>query len=163
LDTAHTATQAIDELRYKGELELVDRYNAFATELLRLSLLGLATFGFLFSDGLKDEGVARLIGRDAQLTRSFVLGSVALFGISAVCALVYRYMLSETFRMHLEIVEVSLASPLDDEWIRSRLRQRRLLIRLCIVAKAGAVFALAVGASTTAIAIYRMVNAEIPQ
>ena len=44
-------TKAFGELKedkYKAELQLVDRYQSFVAELLRLSLAGIAVFGFLY-------------------------------------------------------------------------------------------------------------------
>jgi hypothetical protein len=38
----------LEEREYRAELELVDRYQAFVAELLRLSLAGIAVFGFLY-------------------------------------------------------------------------------------------------------------------
>ena len=38
----------LDEIKYRAELELVDRYQSFVAELLRLSLAGIAVFGFLY-------------------------------------------------------------------------------------------------------------------
>jgi hypothetical protein len=48
LDEPETAFGDLDEGRYKAELELVDRYQTFVAELLRLSLLGIAVFGYLY-------------------------------------------------------------------------------------------------------------------
>jgi hypothetical protein len=52
---------SLDERQYKAELELVDRYQSFVAELLRLSLLGIAVIGFLYktiSETDTDIGVA---------------------------------------------------------------------------------------------------------
>jgi hypothetical protein len=38
----------LEEGKYRAELELVDRYQSFVAELLRLSLAGIAVFGFLY-------------------------------------------------------------------------------------------------------------------
>jgi hypothetical protein len=38
---------ALDEKYYKPDLEVTDRYQTFSTEMLRLSLLGIAALGFL--------------------------------------------------------------------------------------------------------------------
>ena len=43
-----TAFGKLDEEKYRAERDLVDRYQAFVAELLRLSLLGIAVFGFLY-------------------------------------------------------------------------------------------------------------------
>ena len=43
------AFRELKEDKYKAELQLVDRYQSFVAELLRLSLLGIAVFGFLYT------------------------------------------------------------------------------------------------------------------
>jgi hypothetical protein len=42
------ASVKLEEGKYRAELELVDRYQSFVAELLRLSLAGIAVFGFLY-------------------------------------------------------------------------------------------------------------------
>ena len=48
LNNPGTAFDELTETSYKAELELVDRYQSFTAELLRLSLIGIAVFGFLY-------------------------------------------------------------------------------------------------------------------
>jgi hypothetical protein len=48
LRNPETAFGKLDEEKYRAERDLVDRYQAFVAELLRLSLLGIAVFGFLY-------------------------------------------------------------------------------------------------------------------
>jgi hypothetical protein len=48
LRNPETAFGKLDEEKYRAERDLVERYQAFVAELLRLSLLGIAVFGFLF-------------------------------------------------------------------------------------------------------------------
>ena len=43
-----TAFGRLDEERYRAERYLVEQYQAFVAELLRLSLLGIAVFGSLY-------------------------------------------------------------------------------------------------------------------
>jgi hypothetical protein len=81
---------------YKPDFELTDRFQAFATELLRLALLGIAGYGFLISEVIMKlrlassnapSGEHRLVASsDAKI---LVVGIVAL-GAAAGFALVYR-------------------------------------------------------------------------
>jgi hypothetical protein len=93
----------LDESRYKAELELVDRYQSFVAELLRLSLLGIAVIGFLYkttSETASDIGVA---------TTPAALG-VLLFGISAASALVFRFFAAEGARFYIEALRFAPAN-----------------------------------------------------
>ena len=40
----------LNEKKLKSELEVLDRFLMFSAELVRLSLLGIAVFGFLFKE-----------------------------------------------------------------------------------------------------------------
>lgn len=73
------------------DLDLADRYQAFSAELLRLSLVGIAAYGYLAKQLLSPESdptavVVRLLDSRWPL----VLG-LAAFSISASCALAHRY------------------------------------------------------------------------
>lgn len=71
----------VEEKRYKAELELLDRYLKFAEELLRLALLGIAVFGFLYQyDVLKFRNASVLV-------RIMAGAGVLAFGVSAFLAL----------------------------------------------------------------------------
>src|SRR3712207_3741475 len=56
LNDPNEAFGELKEAKYKAELQLVDRYQSFVAELLRLSLLGIAVFGFLYKELLADLG-----------------------------------------------------------------------------------------------------------
>lgn len=80
----------LEEEVYRVDFEVADRYQAFSTEILRLSLLGVAGYGFLLSEVVfKADPTAearRFFHEHAWLS----LGIVA-FGLSAAFALVHRY------------------------------------------------------------------------
>jgi hypothetical protein len=48
------AFDALEEKQYRAELDLVERYQTFVAELLRLSLAGIAVFGFLYEHVFHD-------------------------------------------------------------------------------------------------------------
>lgn len=77
------------------DLDLADRYQSFSAELLRLSLVGIAAFGFLAKEIVAPSGksppvdpsvLSRLLESRGSL--SFAL---AAFAIAAACALAHRY------------------------------------------------------------------------
>jgi hypothetical protein len=156
LDHPEVAFNEIEERRYKSDLELVDRYHAYAAELLRLALLGLAVFGFLLTNSPGGQDPERTTGQ--WITSGLVSASIVLFGCAAVLALAYRYLLTETLRLLIEALKLFGLQAAGDEATRQKLKQRRVLIRLCIFCKAGAVLTLALGAITTAAAFLKFAS-----
>jgi hypothetical protein len=74
--------------QYTADLELLDRYQSYSAELLRVSLLGMSAFGFLL------EKSGWLKTTDAGLV-PFAIG-VATMAISAGAALGHRYLSSDS-------------------------------------------------------------------
>jgi hypothetical protein len=75
----------IGEEAYKSDIQLLDRYQAYSAELLRLSLAGLGVVGFLVSNKLITQQPVRIL---------LTIGIIS-FGISSGCALGYRYLSSD--------------------------------------------------------------------
>jgi hypothetical protein len=70
-----TAFGKLDEDKYRAERDLVDRYQAFVAELLRLSLLGIAVLGFLYKitfEAGAPIGVAHVLERVMNLSENRV-------------------------------------------------------------------------------------------
>ncbi len=73
---------------YNADFQLTDRYQAFSTELIRLSLLGIAGYGFLIANVVlkSDENLNILAGQ------SMALGAGVVFlGLTTALALAHRF------------------------------------------------------------------------
>lgn len=84
---------ALKEDLYKADLAVLDRYQAFSSEMLRLALLGIAGYGFLISNVLfRGDGNGRYPYLDllAQNRLVLIVGLLALATASAT-ALGHRY------------------------------------------------------------------------
>lgn len=150
---------SLDESRYKAELELVDRYQSFVAELLRLSLLGIAVIGFLY------KTISETDSHIGVATAPAALG-VLLFGISAASALVFRFFATEGARFYIEALRFAPAnvdSPQEEgtEAQNAQERERRAQLSLdtrhkkiviCRWSKAIAAFALGLGGVLEAVA-----------
>ena len=97
LDSPETAYVKMTEQEYRAEQELADRYRSFVTEILRLSLAGLAVFSFIYKQG---SDLPRTISALA-LKDVFALLGVAMFSLSVVSALVFLYSASEGLRWYI--------------------------------------------------------------
>jgi hypothetical protein len=89
-----TAYVPLDERKYKAEQELVDRYKWFVAEILRLSLAGIAVFGFLFKEVFKNV-------QSASTGKYIAPIGLIMFGVSAFCALIFQYCAAEGLRYYI--------------------------------------------------------------
>jgi hypothetical protein len=138
----------LEEGKYRAELELVDRYQSFVAELLRLSLAGIAVFGFLYKitfEAGATIGVAKVPA---------ALGILA-FGISAASALVFRFFAAEGARFYIEALRFNPpnADSAQKKRARESLEIRDEKVRFCRLSKEIAALALAVGGALEAIAV----------
>jgi hypothetical protein len=144
LDTAHVE---LEENQYKAEIELADRYQSFTAELLRLSLLGIAVFGFLYKEiFLNLESTANLLIPCGSIgtVKSFAGNSILSFGVCALFSLIFRYFSTESTRLYLEALRFQISG--DRNKAELKLKRRIWVVRVCIASKAGAVIGLSSGA-----------------
>lgn len=89
---------------YQVDLEVLDRYQSFSAELLRLALLCLAGFGFLISNVVferTDTGAsAALLARCRDTQPILSLGALSL-AAAAMCALGHRYFSTDSMAHHV--------------------------------------------------------------
>ena len=141
------------EIKYRAELELVDRYQSFVAELLRLSLAGIAVFGFLYE---------YLISSTNVLANVLAAFGVLMFGISAASALVFRFFAAEGARFYIEALRITraYADGAQKQLARKRLDIRDKKIRICRTSKAIAAVTLALGGVLEAFAFFLLLIAR---
>jgi hypothetical protein len=83
----------VPEEKYKVDLELLKLYQAYSAELLRLSLLGIAGYGFLIKEVLLTDKASNSPFQ-ARLIESgwLLIIGVVMLGASAAAALAHRYL-----------------------------------------------------------------------
>jgi hypothetical protein len=148
-----TAFGTLEETKYRAELELVDRYQSFTAELLRLSLLGIAVFGFLY----KIIFEAKLdLSKLSQTPPRLAAIGVLMFGISALAALVFRFFAAEGARFYIEALRFTLtnADCAQKECATESLARRYQKVLICRWSKAIAASALALGGVLEAVAVF---------
>lgn len=154
LNEADKAYNELDEDKYKAEVELVDRYQSYVAELLRLSLLGIAVFGFLYKEMLAEIDQATL----GPLTITFfwfakILAalSVIAFGIAAGSALIFRFAATEGARYYIEGLRFREAN--DPERAKGSLKVRKDRIVIARLTKPLAVFLLGLGSALATLSL----------
>lgn len=155
LNRAETAYVGMADSKYRAEQELADRYRAFVSEILRLSLAGLAVFSILYKD--------KLPGSDGGLGLKdyFALSGIAMFALSVASALYFLYCASERLRwyiagLHHGSFESGASGPVDTEKNKSIdecLAERMLWIHRCRWSKLAAALLLGGGGIFVALAI----------
>lgn len=85
----------VDELLYKSDLAVTEKYQSFSSELLRISLIGIASIGFFY------EKLATNILFTKQLLFSITIKemliiSLVLLATSSAFALAHRYYSSDS-------------------------------------------------------------------
>jgi hypothetical protein len=136
---------------FKNELDLLDRYQGFSSEILRIALLGLSALGALVFTLLP----AKLEAGKTQIQISieakwFLLLSAVLFGLASAFSLAHRYLSTDSTANHLLVLrlETLKLNPSETRKERNLLflwSSRSLLLAPSALAFAGLVFVMAVG------------------
>jgi len=140
-DTAYTDLQGG---LYEAEKGLLELYRNFVSEMLKISLAGVAVLGFL----------QRFIVKNGELcsaTKWLGLLSMSTFAFSSICALIFLYSSAEGYRYYIAGLRAKMHpqnySP--EEYIAVR----KKILRYCFLSKAGSAIFLSLGAIFTVLAV----------
>jgi hypothetical protein len=87
---------------HKAEVAVIDRYQKYSAELLRISLLGIAVLGFFF------QRVATLndISSDGKKVTLWCMGiAAAMFAVAAAACLAHRYYSTDVLDFRFRILK----------------------------------------------------------
>jgi len=92
------------EDQYRADLELLDRYTGFSSELVRLSSLGLGGLALFLKASLGEKPAL-----DSQTGWfNLLLGGAAfLFGIAVACGLLHRYYATDGLACHIRALRLA--------------------------------------------------------
>lgn len=85
---------------FEHDIAVVDRFQRFSTELLRISLIGISAIGYVIFRMPLDEAGLGL--RDSPTAKSLVIVSLVCLGIAASSALLHRYPSTDSISWHLQ-------------------------------------------------------------
>ena len=157
-----TAFGKLDEDKYRAERDLVDRYQAFVAELLRLSLLGIAVFGFLYKIIFEANLLSKLPQTAPKLAAFGVsitapeldaIG-VLMFGISALFALGFRFFAIGSLGLYIQALRFKECTPSKTGDAEESLNKRHRRNVICTGLKAIAAVTLALGGASEAVAVF---------
>ena len=145
----------LDENHYKAEKELVVQYKLFVGQILRLSLAGIAVFGFLYREIFQCSTAAYI---DVAQTLSVV--GIVMFGIGAVSALAFLYLATEGLRYYIAGLRYYEKTQIfnNTELAKACLKKRFNRIRWCRLFKLLASFMLGFGGLSMGGAIIMMLS-----
>ena len=123
------ALQALPPQTFEHDAAVLDRYHAYAAEITRLALLGVTAVGALFVATLPSAEATRALSRVITELRWTAGATVALLGGSALAALFYHYVSTESLGNHLRLCRLQVARASDqsmsDDEVAAALRDRR--------------------------------------
>lgn len=160
LSKPNKAFNELKEDKYKAELQLVDRYQSFVAELLRLSLLGIAVFGFIYT-----RQIFQGLGPWEYPAKILAALSIIAFGISALSALAFRYFAVEGARYYIEALRflpTNVNLPTNVKRAEESLHARMKKIYLARITKLCSAVSLGVGGFLVAACIITLVFASAP-
>lgn len=105
----------IDEQSYRLDVELIDKYQAFSAELLRLALLGITGVGLLLVTILTKRIEELNPVLLAPLTKIFLSISVLFFSFSSLFALAHRYYSTNGLFHHIRALKIKKKLDLKDK------------------------------------------------
>jgi hypothetical protein len=90
---------------FKDDLAVLDRYQAFSAEVLRIALLGLSGLGAVIFKLFFDEKVQTSQFQSPWVRLGIMFSAIA-FGVAATAALLHRYCSSDSMTCHLEMLRL---------------------------------------------------------
>jgi hypothetical protein len=90
----------IPDASWKPDFDIVDRYQSFASELMRISLIGIAVYGFIIEKMHSDVRTANAV---VPILTSHIWGAVFL-SLSLVLVLAHRFLSSTCLYYQLLIM-----------------------------------------------------------
>jgi len=148
LDNPATAYSPLPDNEFKPEQELAEKYRSFVSEILRLSLAGVAAFSFLQNYIYKSAGV-----------RAFACLGLVFLAVSIGMSLRFLFGASEGLRWY--IVGLRYRKSNDEANATKMLAKRRDIVRRCRYDKRYAAAFLLFGAGSMAVAtIFSLVTSQ---
>lgn len=92
----------LPEGEVNAEVVLLEKYQAFSAEIVRLSLLGIVVFGFLFKEVFAKAGLCDMDVEFPVYVGGIAVSSIVVFSVATVSALRFRYLSTEALRYFVE-------------------------------------------------------------
>jgi hypothetical protein len=120
---------------FKDDIGILDRYQAFSSEILRISLLALSGLGALIFKIFFDKDFLTS-GFQSPFVRVGIMAASIAFGVAAAAALLHRYCSSDSMSCQLQLLRlekvrermVLVNDELTQKIVRERCNRNRMLV-----------------------------------
>lgn len=92
---------SVPDRTIEHDLTLLERFQEFSAELLRVALIAISAIGFVVSRIAFPEKDAKLLGISPAI-KYLIVASLVLLAISAAAALIHRYYAVDCMSWHLQ-------------------------------------------------------------
>lgn len=142
---------------FTDDVTILDRYQSFSAEILRLSLLGVGVIGFLVTTAVQktEPCIQRVVSLSSPGVRYLLIVSLGAFGFAAAFALIHRYYSTESMACHLALERLSSG----DSGREEEKKARDIAFQISGFAIAAAPISLVVGATSIAVAFILALSA----
>jgi hypothetical protein len=145
----------LDQQTVEHDFTMLERYQGFSAELLRLALLGISAIGF---------GVSKVVFPDKsglsipEGTKIFLALALLAFCVAAASSLLHRYASADSMSWHLQAMR-RYAKGDAGEIARAdaEARQRFKKFKMSKAALAAASLSLGIGAASLALAVWQLI------
>jgi hypothetical protein len=96
--------EPLSENQYRADLELLDRYTGFSSELVRLASLGLGGLALFLKASLDKKPALDL---QTGWFNLLLGGAALLFGMAVACGLLHRYYAADGFACHIRALRLA--------------------------------------------------------
>jgi hypothetical protein len=137
-----------EEPKFADHLAILDRYQSFSAEILRLALLAIGVVGFLVTNASKTDGLIQLTSSGVRAAMSVSLATLAL---ASTLALSHRYWSTESMAAHLRLLHLRSQKPENETAMRAERSARQQAFAISAFSIGGASALLALGALALAV------------
>lgn len=115
----------LPERTVEYDLTLLERYQEFSAELLRVALIGITAIGIAVSQILFPDSGARSSVHLDRSARALLLGALVMLAVSAAAALAHRYFAVDSMSWHLQAMRRALRNEGSDAQTSAREAEKR--------------------------------------
>lgn len=137
----------LPEAKVNTEVVLLEKYQAFSAEIVRLSLLGVVVFGFLYKEVFAKAAFCDMAFELPAYLVWIAISSIVVFSLATVLALTFRYLSTEALRYYVAGLRYQEEEKNEKKMVKMCLAKRDDKLNQAYMFKLSAVVAFGLGAA----------------
>jgi hypothetical protein len=163
MDHEHQEHQELQELPipedlYKADFLLNYHYQNISSELLRLSLAGIAAVGFFLTLISRGEAASKNKTSLSVYFKVSVLFGLLVLGVAAGCALAHRFLASDGMFYHLKAIRESRKTPSNAKEVCINRNRRNSIFHSSGICLTGSAYCLVIGSVILGFTFFLLLN-----